>query len=266
VNALALDPRLTAQLTFRMRPALEFVPSGVAALDALTGGLPRGAITDLYGPASSGRTSLLLSILAGATGREEVCALVDSSDALDPSSAASAGVNLERLLWVRCAANPEHALKAVDLLIQGGGFGLVALDLGDVPPQIARRIPLATWYRLRRAIEDTPAALVVVEREPTLKSCASLILEMQREEVAWSGSAGCSELLRGARLAAMPRKPVRQQTAAFDARAVEAAEKVRGQAEACPTRPLNSLTCRAGHASACPLRASGRTFSAASLG
>ena len=72
MNALALDPRLTAQLTFRMRPALEFVPSGVAALDALTGGLPRGAITDLYGPASSGRTSLLLSILAGATGREEV--------------------------------------------------------------------------------------------------------------------------------------------------------------------------------------------------
>jgi hypothetical protein len=220
VNSLALDPRLTAQLTFRLRPALEFVPSGVAPLDALTGGLPRGAITDLYGPASSGRTSLLLSILAGATGREEVCALVDSSDALDPVSAASAGVDLERLLWVRCMANPEHALKATDLLIQGGGFGLVALDLGDVPPQIARRIPLATWFRLRRAIEDTPAALVVVEREPTVKSCASLILEMKREGVAWSGSAGCSELLRGARLAATPRKPVRPQAASFDARAL----------------------------------------------
>ncbi|MGC9972122.1 MAG: hypothetical protein ABSE56_16200 [Bryobacteraceae bacterium] len=61
MNSLALDPLVAAQRTFRLRPALEFLPSGVAPLDALTGGLPRGAITDLYGPASSGRTSLLFA-------------------------------------------------------------------------------------------------------------------------------------------------------------------------------------------------------------
>ena len=140
MNSLALDPRLAAQLAFRQRPPLQFASSGVAALDALTGGLPRGAITDLFGPPSSGRTSLLLSALAAATAREEVCALVDASDALDPASAASAGADLDKLLWVRCAGNAEHALKAADLLIHGGGFSLVALDLGDIAPQIARRI------------------------------------------------------------------------------------------------------------------------------
>jgi hypothetical protein len=216
----SLGPQFAAQLTFRQRPAIEFVPSGVAELDVATGGLPRGAITDLYGPASSGRTSLLLSIVGAATARAEVCALVDASDTFDPASAAAAGADLDRLLWVRCGHDAGHALKAVDLLIQGGGFGLVALDLGDVPPRITRHVPLATWYRLRRAIEDTPAVLIAVEREPTVKSCASLMLEMKRESVAWSGARGCSELLRGARLGAMPRKPVRAQAASFEARAL----------------------------------------------
>ena len=65
---------------------------------------------------------------------QEVCALVDAEDAFSPHSAADAGVQLERLLWVRCGHSAEHALKAADLLIQGGGFGLVVMDLGDTPP------------------------------------------------------------------------------------------------------------------------------------
>jgi hypothetical protein len=216
----ALGPHFAAQLTFRERPPLQLVSSGIDELDSLTGGLPRGAITDLYGPASSGRTSLLLSVLAAATARSEVCAIVDANDALDPESAAAAGIDLERLLWIRCRGNPEHALKAVDLLIQAGGFGFVALDLCEVRPAIVRRIPLATWFRLRRAIENTPAVLLVVEREATVKSCASLMLEMKREETAWSGAPGCSLLLRGARMGVDARKPVRSQTAAFEARAL----------------------------------------------
>ncbi len=216
----ALGPHFAAQLTFRERPPVQLVSSGVEELDALTGGLPRGAITDLYGPASSGRTSLLLSVLAAATARLEVCALVDANDAFDPESAAAAGVDLERLLWVRCGGNPEHALKAVDLLIQAGGFGFIVLDVCEVRPAIVRRIPLATWFRLRRAIENTPAVLLVVEREATVKSCASLMLEMKREQTAWSGAPGCSLLLRGARMGVDARKPVRSETAAFDARAL----------------------------------------------
>lgn len=205
----ALGPRFAAHLSLRPRPAPELVPSGIPELDALTGGLPRGAIADLYGPDSSGRTSLLLSILAEATAREEVCALVDAGDSLDPASAAAAGADLTRLLWIRCAGNPEHALKAADLLIQGGGFGLVALDLGEVPARIARRVPLASWFRFRRAIENTPTALIVLEREPSVKSCASLMLEMKRGGAEWSGAPGCSQLLRGLRVGAAPRKPVR---------------------------------------------------------
>jgi hypothetical protein len=61
---------------------------------------------------------------------------------------------------------------------------------------------MAAWFRLRRAIEDTPTVMLLVEREQTVKSCASLVLEMRRETVAWSGAAGCSRLLRGARLRA----------------------------------------------------------------
>src|ERR1041384_2229108 len=116
---------LGGHLDWQMRPEPARVRSGVAEVDAATGGLPRGCLTEIYGPASSGRTSLLLSILAAATGREEVCALVDAEDSFDPVSAAAAGVRLDRLLWIRCRHNAEHALKAADLLIQGGGFGLV---------------------------------------------------------------------------------------------------------------------------------------------
>src|SRR5450432_3419187 len=120
---------LGGHLDWQTRPEPERVRSGVAEVDAATGGLPRGCLTEIYGPASSGRTSLLLAILAAATAREEVCALVDAEDAFDPVSAAESGVRLARLLWVRCGGpcleRAGQALKAADLLIQGGGFGVV---------------------------------------------------------------------------------------------------------------------------------------------
>ena len=84
------------------------VSSGIPALDALTGGLPRGCLTEICGPASSGRTTVLLAALAAATRRGEFCALIDASDALDPHSAAAAGIDLDRLLWVRCSDSPQN--------------------------------------------------------------------------------------------------------------------------------------------------------------
>ena len=178
---------LGGHLDWQSRPAPERVRSGISEVDRATGGLPRGCLTEIFGPASSGRTSLLVSILAEATARDEVCALVDAEDAFDPTSAAAAGVRLERLLWVRAAHNAEHALKAADLLIQGGGFGLVAMDLGDTRPETARRISLTSWFRLRRAVENTPTVLVAVARQSNAKTCASLMLECKRERIAWSG-------------------------------------------------------------------------------
>jgi hypothetical protein len=168
-----------------VRPAPEMVPSGIAAMDALTGGLPRGCLTEICGPASSGRTTLLLAALAAATRRGECCVVVDASDALDPQSVAAAGVELDRLLWVRCGENPHRAehgleqlLRAADLLLESGGFGLIALDLGDLPPQTARRIPLTTWFRFRRAVEHTSTVLLAIERQSIAGSCSSLLIKL----------------------------------------------------------------------------------------
>jgi hypothetical protein len=174
-------------------------------IDSLAGKIPRGSITEIFGTASTGRTTALLSIVGAATAREEYCAFVDTHDALDPASAAAGGIDLQRLLWVRCGGNPEHALKAADLLVNAGGFGVVALDLADVAPQIVRRIPLTSWFRLRRAVENTPTVLVILEQEPYVKTCASLILEMKRDGVAWSGN-----LLQNASFQPIPRKPAGQ--------------------------------------------------------
>jgi len=77
-------------------------PTTLAGLDAsLEGGLPRGQLSEVVGSRSSGRTTLLLQILAGATRRGELAALVDTFDHLDVSSGMSAGIALDRFLWVR---------------------------------------------------------------------------------------------------------------------------------------------------------------------
>ncbi len=188
-----------------VRPTPQMVSSGVRELDHLIGGLPRGCLTEICGPASSGRTSLLMAVLAAATQRHEVCALVDVSDALAPSSAAAAGVDFEQFLWVRCgtrsakpkkeefrraerpgtaASSPEmtkldQALRATDLLLQSGGFGLVAIDLGDVSQPAARRVPLTSWFRFQRAVENTRTVLFVVTQSPCARTCASLLLKLQ---------------------------------------------------------------------------------------
>jgi recombination protein RecA len=172
---------------FRLREAvsLQVVPTGIAALDQCAGGLPRGSLTEIYGPACSGRTSILHSVLASRTAFSEACALIDAQDAFDPSSSQSAGVLLRRLLWVRCHGI-EQALRSVDLLLHGGGFGLVALDLSDTPARLVRHVPLNLWFRLRRAVEDTSTALLVLSQESNAKTCASLVLRLEREEAHWS--------------------------------------------------------------------------------
>jgi len=205
-----INGRFADVLQFREKPIRESLPSGIPSLD-----FPCGAVTEIYGPPSSGRTTLLLSALAQATAREEVCALVDMDDAFDPASAAAAGVALERLLWIRCGGKPERALKVTDLLVQGGGFGMVAMDLGNTPPETARRIPPASWFRFRHAIQNTRSVLLVVEQGPYARSCAAQSLEMRRETVVWSGTAGCSQLLRGMRLQAEQHKPRTGNTFAF---------------------------------------------------
>ncbi|HUJ24221.1 MAG TPA: hypothetical protein VLX58_21945 [Bryobacteraceae bacterium] len=210
----------TIDFKLHERPAPEFLPSGIASLDFALGGIPRGCVTDIFGPVSSGRTSIQHSLMAQAAQNEEFCALVDASDAFDPASAAAAGVALDRLLWIRCGGNAERALQATDLLLQAGGFGLVVMDLGDIPPETARRISLASWYRLRRAVENTPTALVVIEKAPHARACATLAIECARTRVRWSGAPGCSQLFRGAAFSVERRKPLRPAGAQFEASAL----------------------------------------------
>ena len=292
-------PGVRTASNLEVRPAPEMVPFGISSLDALTGGVPRGALTEMVGPASSGRTSVMMALMAEVTRRQEVCALVDVTDSFDPASAEAAGVDLRRVLWVRCgksssqqsaisihrevgseklevrsrevrsalqqaitsgcfeaargrrepamqtmnkvappakniswsihenydsrlrhamvnggesykartpspapARNVERyipqrvtprnfaaaqkakwdrldqALKALDLLIQSGGFGLVMVDLGDIPVEQARRIPLTSWFRFRRAVENTPTILMVLAKDSCAKTCASLVMQL----------------------------------------------------------------------------------------
>ena len=166
--------------------SLETLTTGIAEIDALSSGLPRGAITEIMGATSSGRTSVLLSVLAQATWGDEACALIDMGDRFDPASAAHAGIALDRLLWIRGANNLERTFKATDLVLQSGGFGLVMLDMADVAAQYARRIVSSWWYRFRHVIEHTPTALVVISQASCVRSCASLHLELKNNSLTWS--------------------------------------------------------------------------------
>ena len=287
-----LHPKLagvTPASRLEIRPAPEMASSGIHAMDALTGGLPRGRLTEVCGAASSGRTSVLLAALAAATQRQEACALVDVSDSFDPASAAAAGVDFTRMLWVRCgevsvrrhrgtenknyekgavrddaalrsknamarSSRLEHmklapegrrdssplqrwekrdkrpspagtadllppwncdpqihpastdlipflqagkhpdggrvdqALRATDLLLQSGGFGLVAIDLGDISGKMARRIPLTSWFRFQRVVENTPTLLFAVTPTPCAQACATLVLQLQSAAVSRQSS------------------------------------------------------------------------------
>ncbi len=161
-------------------------------LPSVVGEIPRGALTEIAGPASSGRTSLLYSLLATASSGEEFCTLLDTEDTFDPESAAAAGVRLSQVLWVRCGGNVEHALKSLDMLANAGGFGLIAIDLADTPAKIVRRIPIAAWFRLRHAVENTRTALVVVAQQIHAGSCSALKIELSRSRALWRGrSSGC---------------------------------------------------------------------------
>ncbi len=319
----ALSQRVPGALSPRLRPAVELFPTGIAALDALLeGGLPRGSVSEVVGLASTGRTALALSTLAGLTQHGAACAWMDVDDVLDPQSAAACGVDLERLLWVRgggaapaishapkgqlqrplqrgdstpaygnsmhprsevrnmdhavsqlfrgeggllrdkrigtpgapnrpltdmaprcaeaqphrrkqeqvatdrlpprrgdsvpkaaavslphAAAQPfpsrqkfgpakadrpwaklEYALKATDLLLQAGGFSMLVLDMGNIAPEHALRVPLATWYRFRLAAEQAQTALILLTQTSCAKSCASVVLHCEQAQQAWSAS------------------------------------------------------------------------------
>ena len=193
LRARQLDRTLTTTLP-SIDPHDESVvgSTGVTALDArLGGGFPRGQLSELVGSRSSGRTSLLLHMLAAATARDELVALVDALDMFDVESAAAAGVDFDRLLWIRghLVIHPgfcrdtnqralEQAVRALTLVLQAGNFGLAVLDVAEAPAAALRRLPFTTWLRLQRMIEGSQTMCVLVGGEPMARSSAGLTLKL----------------------------------------------------------------------------------------
>jgi hypothetical protein len=195
LEALLRTKQLDRTLTPASRPSDDFMwaPIGVPALDtALGGGFPRGQLSEIVGGPSSGRTSLVLHMLAAATARGELVALADTLDRFDVASGAAAGIDVARLLWIRgrVVSSPgpcreanhraiEHAVQALALVLQAGVFGLVVFDLADAPHQTLRRLPFTTWLRIQRIVEGGQTACVLVGTEHIARSAAGLTLQVK---------------------------------------------------------------------------------------
>lgn len=192
--------RYPSVLTPVTRSILEKAATGISEIDTLLdGGLPVGAISEITGPLSSGRTTIALSFLARRTRDGNVCAWIDASDALDPESAAANGISLKHLLWIRCRealiekpsltvhkthcsnkqvwTRLDQSIRATDLLLQAGGFASIVVDLADQAIEHCRRIPLATWFRFRQAAYRTRCSLIVLGKTSYAQSSAAVVLE-----------------------------------------------------------------------------------------
>ena len=178
------------------------VPTGMAELDArLEGGLPRGHLSEVIGPRSSGRLAILTAALAGATARGEAVALIDPLDMFDPVSASATGVDFQRMLWVRGEPSSsarvslsceygtlqkslDRALKALNIVLQAGGFGLVVLDLAEVAAQTIKRLPYTTWLRVHRVIEGSETACVLIGSETIARSSGGVTVQLAAGQTA----------------------------------------------------------------------------------
>jgi hypothetical protein len=163
----------------------------VLCIRARAGGPPRGQVSELDGARSSGRTAMTLRMLAAATARGELVALVDALDMLDVASVVAAGIDPSRLLWIRghIVTNQgmcrelnqraiEQAIRAFTLVLQAGNFGLVVFDVAEAPADAVRRLPFTTWLRLQRMVEGSQTACLLVGGEPMARSSAGLTLRL----------------------------------------------------------------------------------------
>ena len=171
-------------------------PTGLPGIDRLLGGgFPRGRLSEIAGPTCCGRTSLALALLARTTAAGEVVALVDGADAFDPPSAAAAGVDLSRVLWVRTLEVPE-ALRSTEHLLAARGFALVLLDLAP-GRQTPAQIPSSAWSRLRKTAAGTDTALVVLGDRRLTDTFADLAIEMSGAKPRFQGTPTLLEGLDG---------------------------------------------------------------------
>lgn len=192
-----LDVTLTSDSLTLARAACDVAPTGVSALDdSLGGGLSRGHLSEIVGARSSGRTTVLYRALAAAAARGEAVALIDTHDRFDPESADAAGLDLSKLLWVRETGDAARALKAANLVLQAGGFGLVAFDLADAPGRVLRQFPHTTWMRIARVIEGSQTVSLLVASEHIARSPGGATV-MLNANARWSGASDRARRLEG---------------------------------------------------------------------
>jgi hypothetical protein len=226
-----LDEGAVASLNI---PALDRGLAGWASSQGLeAGGLPRGQVSEVVGPASSGRTSVAWAALAAASRRGESIALIDTCDRFDPPTAQACGIDLSRLLWVRGqavsktsgAVDPawlpgvravngpgtllerviDRAIKALNLVVSSGVCTLVVIDLIDLPPVALRRLPASTWFRIERAIEHSDTAVLILAAQPVARSSGGRSINLGTghpapgTDVMWAGTHDRSRRVVGVR-------------------------------------------------------------------
>jgi hypothetical protein len=149
-------------------------------------------------------------LVGAATRGGEIAALIDTCDRLDVASASAAGIDLDRLLWIRGASSGpvlsersesegrivDRAIKALNLVLQAGGFAVVAIDLADVHPRVLKSLPFTTWLRLQRIVEGSDTACLLVTSEPLARSAGGLTV-MCTGRTTWSGQTGRGQTGRG---------------------------------------------------------------------
>ena len=174
----------------------DLAETGLAALDELLGGgFPRGHLSEIVGAGSSGRTGVLTTVCGAAMARGELVALGDACDRFDPVSAEAAGLDLSSLLWIRgrertrdLAQTVKQVLKAMNLVLDAGGFGVVALDLSDAPIRVLRQLPMTTWLRLSRVLEHSRTVGLVLAPEPVARSSDGQTVVLDGNvEAGWAG-------------------------------------------------------------------------------
>lgn len=216
-----IEAHMPSAFALYKRPERSTIPTGISAIDEATGGVPQHSLTEICGV---GKTSVLVSLLARAS-REHYCALVDAKDAFDPITAASAGVDLSHLLWVRCGDSQqklkplEQAFKVTDMLLQSSGFGLIVVDLSDIAEKFIRNVPLSTWFRFSRTVEKQPTALVFLSRQAHAASCAAMVLQVASGPATFSGNLLTNVPLRIGAIRTREKKGVQSATPEFSMKA-----------------------------------------------
>ncbi len=171
--------------------------TSLGPLDTLLGGgLKRAALTEIWGPRSSGRLAIGLAVLAAATGAGESAAWIDLGAGLDPQAARAAGVVLERVLWALPRTVGE-ALTAAEI-VTTVGLGLVVIDLGLADARaVAARVHEAPWARIAQAAGAHGSALLVLSPARASGSGAHAVVRVAAARAEWLASGVPPRLLGG---------------------------------------------------------------------